>query len=66
MYNLLFRLSHKVERGKKCVKACRTLVIFSASMAISPCGPVHMGRNYLGYRENISTSLQARSRLVMK
>ena len=25
-----------------------------------------MGRSYLGYRENISTSLQARSRLVMK
>ena len=60
MYNLLFRLSHKVERGKKCGKACRTLVIFSASMAI------HMGRSYLGYRENILTSLQARSRLVMK
>ena len=29
-------------------------------------GPVRMGRSYLGYRENISTSLQARSRLVMK
>ena len=29
-------------------------------------GPVHMGRSYLGYRENISKSLQARSRLVMK
>ena len=29
-------------------------------------GPVHMGRSYLCYRENISTSLQARSRLVMK
>ena len=25
-----------------------------------------MGRSYLGYRENISTSLRARSRLVMK
>ena len=24
-------------------------------------GPVHMGRSYLGYRENISTILQARS-----
>ena len=29
-------------------------------------GPVHMGRSYLGYQENILTSLQARSRLVMK
>ena len=29
-------------------------------------GPVYMGRSYLGYRENILTSLQARSRLVMK
>ena len=29
-------------------------------------GLVHMGRSYLGWRENISTSLQARSRLVMK
>ena len=25
-----------------------------------------MGRSYFGHRENISTSLQARSRLVMK
>ena len=25
-----------------------------------------MGRSYLGYRERVSTSLQARSRLVMK
>ena len=29
-------------------------------------GPVHMGRSYLDYRENISTSLQATSRLVIK
>ena len=29
-------------------------------------GPVHMGRSYLTYGENILTSLQARSRLVMK
>ena len=29
-------------------------------------GPVHMGRSYLSYRENISTILLARSRLAMK
>ena len=33
---------------------------------VAPLGPVRMGRSYLGYRENISTSLLARSRLVMK
>ena len=31
-----------------------------------PEGPVHMSRSYLSYQENILTSLQAKSRPVMK
>ena len=45
------------------------MVDFEGLLSYTLCGysgPVHMGRSYLGYRENISTSLQARSCLVMK
>ena len=51
---------------KRARKLCASVISENCYKNHEHLGPVHMGRSYLGYRENISTSLQARSRLVMK